>query len=92
MSEQFNVTVNLTTEVCISCGVVFALPCVLRKRLYESHEYFKCPNGHSQCFVGKTKDEEIEELEDESEVLSEEVQRLEKSLKYYRNKANKVKK
>ena len=92
MSEQFNATVNLTTEVCCVCGVVFTLPCVLRKRLLENHEFFHCPNGHSQHFSGKTKDEEIADLENESEVLSDEIIKLENRVKYYKNKVNKVKK
>ena len=64
MSEEINVNVNLKTEVCCVCGVVFTIPCILRKRLLENHEYFYCPNGHSQRFTGKTKEQErIEQLE-----------------------------
>ena len=77
MSEEFDVSLNLTTEVCINCGVVFTLPCTLRERLLESHDSFYCPNGHAQQFTGKTKDEEIAKLENR--------------VKYYKNKANKAK-
>ena len=91
MSEEFNASLNLTTEVCITCGVVFALPCILRKQLMENQKLFYCPNGHGQQFFGKTKDEEIAEIEDDKEVLSEEIERLEKRVKYYKNKANKAK-
>ncbi len=91
MSEEFDVSLNLTTEVCIACGVVFTLPCTLRKTLLESHESFCCPNGHAQQFTRKTKDEEIEELEDDKGVLSEEITKLENRVKYYKNKVKKKK-
>ncbi len=91
MSEEFDVSLNLTTEVCIGCGVVFALPCVLRERLLESHKSFYCPNGHAQQFVGKTKDEEIADLEDDSCELSNEIIKLENRVKYYKNKVKKKK-
>lgn len=92
MSEEINVSVNLTTEVCCACGVVFTLPCTLRETLLENHKGFYCPNGHGIHFVGKTKDEEIGDLESESMELSQEIQRLEKRVEYYKTKANKVKK
>ena len=89
MSEQFNATLNLTTEVCINCGVVFALPCILREQLLENHKSFYCPNGHAQQFIGQTKDEEIESLENDYITLEEENRKLENRLKYYKNKVKK---
>jgi len=89
MSEQFNVTVNLTTSVCSECGVVYALPCHFRETRLEDHATFYCPNGHRQHFPGKSTEEEREE---ETGELIEENLKLAASLKYYRNKANKAKK
>lgn len=89
MSEQFNVTVNLTTEGCITCGVVFTLPCILRKQLLKNHDTFYCPNGHGQVFSGKSREEEVEE---ESTELSKEVIKLGNQLRYWKGKAKKVKK
>ena len=82
MSEQFNVMVNLTTEVCIVCGIVFTLPCVLRDELIENGKSFCCPFGHRQYFP---------EDKDEKKV-GEENKSLKSKLKYWKNKANKVKK
>ena len=89
MSEQFNATVNLTTEVCIFCGVVFTLPCAQRKHLLKSHNTFYCPNGHGQVFSGKSNEEELEQ---ENIELADANTKLESSLKYYKARANKVKK
>lgn len=89
MSQEFNATINITTEGCIICGVVFTLPCIRRKHLLKSHDIFYCPNGHGQVFSGKSNEEELEE---ENIELQEENIKLEGSLKYYKNKASKVKK
>lgn len=86
MSEQFNVTVNLTTEGCITCGVVFALPCILRKQLLKNHDTFYCPNGHAQVFSGKSREEELGE---ENTVLLEEKRILESKFRYWKGRASK---
>jgi len=89
MSEQFNATVNLTTCNCSECGVVYTLPCNMRRRRTEDHEAFFCPNGHRQHFPGESTEEVLEEANTE---LIEENTKLRGSLQYYKNKANKVKK
>lgn len=47
---------------CYKCGIVFAVPQYWRQKRLEDHESFWCPNGHSQCYIGKT---EAEKLRDE---------------------------
>ena len=89
MTESINVTVNLSTCVCSVCGVVYTLPCNFREKRLDDHETFFCPNGHRQCFPGESTEEELEK---ENIELQEENIKLEASLKYYKNKANKVKK
>ena len=89
MSEQFNVTVNLTTEVCCSCGVVFTLPCDLRERVKKNGNSFSCPNGHKMSYDEDTREEE---LEDENIELREDKRKLEARLKYYKGKTKKTKK
>ena len=93
MSEQFNVTVNLSTCNCSVCGIVYTLPCNMREARTRDHETFYCPNGHKQYCPGKSDEEELEEkntgLQEENIELSEEVIKLEKRVKYYKNKANK---
>ena len=89
MSEQFNVTVNLSTCNCSVCGIVYTLPCNMRERREEDHETFYCPNGHRQHFPGESTEEVLEK---NNAALIEEVTKLSGSLKYYKSKANKVKK
>lgn len=50
-----NIGVELITEECYSCGVLFAFPVTLREKLLSDHSRnFYCPNGHSQHYIGKT--------------------------------------
>ena len=64
MSEQFNVTVNLSTTVCPSCGVIFAIPCHLMDIRRQTHKAVYCPNGHTFNWPGKTDEQKrIEQLE-----------------------------
>jgi len=49
---------------CAQCGVVFSMPEQLEEKRRADHGEFYCPNGHSNYFPGKTKQEkEIERLE-----------------------------
>lgn len=57
-------SVQLKTTGCYSCGVIFGMPAQFYDDRLEDHKNFYCPNGHSQCFVGKT---EAEKLRDELE-------------------------
>lgn len=49
----FNVDANidLVTETCINCGVIFALPSELKKHRLENKQNFYCPNGHSMVYT-----------------------------------------
>jgi hypothetical protein len=58
---QVNYNTTLTTEECISCGVMFAIPVSLQARLKDTHRNFYCPNGHDQHYVGKTEEEKLRE-------------------------------
>ena len=89
MTESINVTVNLSTSVCSECGVVYTLPCHFRETRLEDHATFYCPNGHAQCFPGKSVKEDLEE---ENIEKSEEILKLENQLRYWKGKANNVKK
>jgi hypothetical protein len=51
-ADVFEIT--LMREECIACGVVFAIPAHLQKRLQESHKSFCCPNGHSQYYKSES--------------------------------------
>lgn len=53
---------KFVTETCCNCGIVFAITEERHERLVETKENFYCPNGHSQHYLGQSKDAQIEEL------------------------------
>lgn len=52
-------SITMVTEVCISCGIPFGIPLNYRDRLKETHESFKCPNGHGQYYPGESEKEKL---------------------------------
>lgn len=44
-------SIDLETEDCCNCGVMFAMPASMRRRLQERGGSFYCPNGHSQHYT-----------------------------------------
>lgn len=54
-----NLDVQLVSETCYKCSVVFAMPTDLKQRCLDSRgtsnvrEFF-CPNGHGQIYTGKS--------------------------------------
>lgn len=63
-NEQFQQyqSVEYVTEQCCNCGVMFAMEKDFRKHKLDDKSSFYCPNGHSQSYMGKSKDEQIAEL------------------------------
>jgi hypothetical protein len=62
-NETFAGYSQLAVEVCCTCGVMFAMPEVLRKEALADHSRsFYCPNGHGQHFLGKTDEQKLKEL------------------------------
>lgn len=62
-STIFIISTNVTleTEECYKCGVTFAMPKDLRRKfLRNRNESFYCPNGHSQHYIGETKEARLE--------------------------------
>lgn len=51
-------TLDLVTEECCNCGVLFAVTTDFRQRCLDSRgpsgKVFYCPNGHRQWYTGKT--------------------------------------
>lgn len=58
----FDVVTKLGTEVCVNCGMTFAMPLDFQNRRRDDHASFCCPMGHSQHYAGKS---ETEKLRDE---------------------------
>jgi hypothetical protein len=50
MSFTVQTTITMISEVCINCGVVFAMPDYLRSERLQKGGDFYCPNGHGQHF------------------------------------------
>ena len=51
---------TLETEQCCNCGIWFAIPQAVQKRLLENGALFYCPNGHSQHYT-KTEIQKLRE-------------------------------
>lgn len=59
--DTIKVDVNIVTDTCCVCGIVFGYPDYFEKQLRKSGQTFYCPNGHSLWF-GKS---EADKLRDE---------------------------
>jgi hypothetical protein len=65
-------TTHLVVETCFSCGVTFGLAAEHYAELLKSRDWFYCPNGHKQRYIGKT----------EAAKLREELERTKRQLGY----------
>ena len=60
---------NTETITCVSCGIQFCAPAHWVQQRRDDHVGFKCPNGHSLAFNGKSEHEkEVERLKKAIEV------------------------
>jgi len=41
---------SFTVQVCINCGIAFAVPEYFDRKRREDGATFYCPNGHAQCY------------------------------------------
>ena len=53
--------VELVTHECCKCGVFFAITKELDAQRLRDREWFYCPNGHTQHYVGKTEEQKLRE-------------------------------
>ncbi len=44
---------------CTECGIEYHVPSNWYKHRRDDHETFWCPNGHGQCFRGKSDKEKL---------------------------------
>lgn len=64
-------SVELATEVCCNCSMVFAIPSDFKRRRVDDHAYFFCPAGHQQRYTGPTEAMKLRrELERKQEMLN----------------------
>jgi hypothetical protein len=57
--EITSYSLTMVTEVCINCGIPFAIPKNYQERLREKHTNFFCPNGHTQYYPGESDTEKL---------------------------------
>ena len=46
MSQEITLMQTFAMEFCCNCGVAFAIPLDMQRRLIVSRKSFYCPNGH----------------------------------------------
>lgn len=61
MVETIFRSVELQTIECCNCHIIFAVPKEFQQKMRETHEFFYCPNGHSQHYTGKSTAEKWKE-------------------------------
>lgn len=61
MVTQDVIMVHLVQEKCITCGVIWGVPSDYQSRRKQDHNNFYCPNGHTQCYIGKSDAERLRE-------------------------------
>lgn len=59
ISHKISQEVTLQITFCCVCGGPIALEEDQYRRYLSSHEYFHCPRGHQQCFVGQSEAERL---------------------------------
>ena len=46
--------VNIITEECCKCGVIYGLTQYFKNERFQDRATFYCPNGHPQSYIGET--------------------------------------
>lgn len=68
------VSMELKTLTCASCGAIFAVESNFERSKRENHDTFYCPNGHSQWFPHETEAEKLrKELRRKEQELADQV-------------------
>lgn len=71
-------TITLNLHECTNCGVVYGVSEDYEDRRRQDHKSFYCPNGHSQYYPQKSREERLKaQLEATSSQLSRTQSRLE---------------
>ena len=65
MGTYFVAEIEMVTEECYKCGVLFAITAELQNARVKDHEFFYCPNGHAQYYPGQTEEERLKQLLDD---------------------------
>jgi hypothetical protein len=54
--------IELTSEECCKCGVLFGLTSEFQRRRINDHSTFYCPSGHPQSYCGESPEEKAQRL------------------------------
>ena len=87
---RISTNVNLVTEDCCICGIVFAVPESKIRRCEDKGEVFYCPNGHSMVYKETTIDRLRHRLEHTEAALQTTSERLDGALKEVTNKNREI--
>jgi hypothetical protein len=63
-------SVELRTEECCNCGVLFAMTENFYKERSRRKDSFYCPAGHSQSYMGRSHQQELDEARQHARDLS----------------------
>jgi hypothetical protein len=86
--QTLTVEQKLVTEECYSCHVLFAMTADFKQERLKDKRDFYCPNGHAQCYVGKT---EAQKLKEQLEAERRERQRAEQRVAQWQDEAREAK-
>ena len=75
MAQAIQQLVTLEYEQCCNCGVPFAFPDWMMRRLREKGGSFFCPNGHSQHYVETENTRLRKQLDEQIRVATEQAER-----------------
>ncbi len=84
-SAQIQVSVNIETQECANCGVIFGMPDYLVKMRRQDGSPFYCPNGHNLVFKS-----EIDRLKKELDKVTLRAQTAEADALYRKNQAERI--
>ena len=78
--------IQLVTEECYKCHIVFALPRSMQERCFRVGDSFYCPNGHPQVYRQTETDNLRHKLDQREAELEQTSERLRGALKEITNK------
>jgi hypothetical protein len=67
----FQTNVQLVTEECCNCGMVFGVPSNIIERRRQDHQRFYCPAGHGQSYTSESEAEQLKRQLREAEARHE---------------------
>lgn len=86
---DYGTTVTLTTVICYSCAMPFAMPEELRQRRLKDHEGFYCPNGHRQYYIGESEEEKLKkQLAQKEKIIADKQESINYWNEQYHNQLN----